>query len=176
MTVFYRGNYFVPFAMILNIKEVPFGRSVVDQETEMTDEQNRDGNFVGPVNCHAEIERQQFQMFITMTYTCTVRQECSRCLRGFDLPLQGNFSIIVQDVHAKEDFGTDDVDYFYDDRDAEIDLRSSIYDEVMINMAIKPLCDETCTGGDNNQSQVYQAEDVSVDPRWEALKKLKEKM
>ncbi len=161
--------------MVLHIKEIPEGHSVIEQKVTMTEEQIQDGNFCGEVFCHAEIERLQFQIFVRVRYTCTVNQECSRCLTAFEHPLAGEFSVILQDKNAPESLGSDDVDYTFHDRDATVDIRQSLYEEVVINAPIKPLCSDNCTGASEYIDTDTAKKEDDIDPRWEALKKLKEK-
>ena len=160
--------------MLLHIKEIPVGHSVVKQNVTMTDEQIKDGGFNSDVICHAEIERLHFQIFLRIRYTCKVNQECPRCLTAFEYPLEGECSVILQDEKAPESLGSDEVDYRYGERDTTIDIRQSLYEEVMINIPIKPLCKEDCTGGSEYTQDESKEQGDTIDPRWEALKKLKE--
>jgi len=161
--------------MLLHIKEIPEGHSVIDQKVTMTDEQVQESKFCGEVNCHAEIERLQFQIFVRIRYTCKVDQECSRCLISFEYPLEGEYTVILQDKNAPESLGSDEVDYTFGDRDATVDIRRSLYEEVMINVPIKPLCSDECTGASDYIDTDTTKKEDDIDPRWEALKKLKEK-
>ncbi len=140
----------------------------------MTEEQIRDGDFLGTIVCHAEIEKFQFQIFLHVKYACTVHQECSRCLKIFKCPVQGTCDIILQDKNAPQDLGTDEVDYYFSDRDTSIDIRQSLYDEAMINLSIKPLCSEKCRGVEGFITDTRDEKGKAVDPRWEALRKLKQ--
>ncbi len=159
--------------MLIHIKEISEGHSVIDQKVTMTEEQIREGGFLGAIDCHAEIEKFQFQIFLHVEYTCIVHQECSRCLNTFKCPVRGNFDIIVQDKNAPQDLGNDEVDYYFSDRDTSIDVRQSLYDEIMVSLSIKPLCKEECSGVEGYTGDTVDEQEESVDPRWEALKKLK---
>lgn len=140
----------------------------------MTEEQIRDGGFHGDIACHADVEKFQFQVFLHVAYSCELHQECSRCLNIFECPVQGTCDIIVQDKNAHRDLGNDDVDYYFGDRDETIDMRQSLYDEVMINLPIKPLCREECSGIEGYKTETKDEQEKPVDPRWEALRKLKD--
>jgi uncharacterized protein len=160
---------------MVHIREIPEGHSVIEQQVTMTDEQIQEGKLCGDVKCRAEVERLQYQIFLRITYTCRVNQECSRCLTSFEYPLKGEATVILQAKNAPESLGSDEVDYFFSDRDTTVDIRQSLYDEVMINIPIKPLCREECAGvTDYIDKDAIKGKD-EIDPRWEALKKLKEK-
>jgi len=166
--------YFVRFAMLIHIKEIPEGHSVIKQNVTMTEEQIQDGGFNGDVICHAEIERLQFQIFLRIRYACRVNQECSRCLTAFEYPLKGECFVILQDDKAPESLGSDEIDYRFSDRDATVDIRQSLYEEVMISVPVKPLCKHDCAGVSEYVLDKSQEQEDTIDPRWEALKKLKE--
>ncbi len=159
--------------MLINIKEIPEGHSVIDQNVTMTEEQIKDGGFVGEVVCHADIERLQFQIFLRVSYTCEVNLECSRCLNTLKYPVSGMCDIILQEEGAPDSLGTDEVDYNFSDRGVSLDVRQSLYEELMINLPIKPLCKNDCPGV-IEYTQRDKDNEKAIDPRWEALKKLKE--
>ncbi len=163
--------------MLINIRELPKGHTVVEQDVSMTEEQVGDVGFCGNVFCHAEIDRVQFQIYAHVSYTCKVNQECSRCLTAFEYPMKGTFDIILQDRSALgkiEDDDADSFDYYFSERDAEIDIRQSLYEEVMVNLPIKPLCKTDCQGvTDYKEKDSDKGSEEVIDPRWEALKKIK---
>ena len=175
LTYFSKCNYFVRFAMLINIKDIPKGHTVIEQDVTMTEEQIQDTGFAGNVFCRAEIDRIQFQIYIHVSYTCNVKQECSRCLEEIEFPVKGDFDIVLQDRNALgkiEDDDSDSFDYYFSERDAEIDMRQSLYEEVMVNLPIKPLCKTDCQGVTDYIEKDKGTEEV-IDPRWEALKKIK---
>lgn len=163
--------------MLINIRELPKGHTVVEQDVSMTEEQVSDVGFCGSVFCHAEIDRVQFQIYAHVSYTCKVNQECSRCLTAFEYPMKGTFGIILQDRNALgkiEDDDADSFDYYFSERDAEIDIRQALYEEVMLNLPIKPLCKTDCQGvTDYKEKDSDKGSEEVIDPRWEALKKIK---
>lgn len=162
--------------MLINIKDIPKGHTVIEQNVTMTDEQIKDSGFAGSVFCHAEIDRIQFQIYIHVSYTCNVKQECSRCLKEIEFPLKGKFDIVLQDRNAlgKIEEGDDTFDYYFSEREQEIDIRQSLYEDVMVNLPIKPLCKTDCRGvTDYMEKDTDKEAEKEIDPRWEALKKIK---
>lgn len=174
MTLFQWCNYFLAFAMILQLNEIPEGHSTVSQKVTMTEEQARDGNINEDVVCRAEIDRLEHQIFVHVTYSLMLRQECSRCLAEFKQRADGQFNVVLQDVNAPKQLGNENVDYLFNDRDPLVDIRQSLYEEIMINIPVKPLCREDCPGLAVEQKGEMLQQKAS-DPRWDALKKLKDK-
>ncbi|MCU0609227.1 MAG: DUF177 domain-containing protein [Chitinispirillaceae bacterium] len=69
----------------------------------------------------------------------------------------------------------DDAVFYYSCRNPQVDLGSAIYDEIMISLPMKPLCKETCEGIQIGAAGVsVTGSSEAIDPRWEALKKLKD--
>ncbi len=163
--------------MLINIKDIPKGHTVIEQDVSMTEEQIEDTGFVGNVFCHAEIDSIQFQIYIHVSYTCKVKQECSRCLKEIEFPVKGEFDIVLQDRNSPDKIEGDDADsfdYYFSERDAEIDIRQSLYEEVVVNLPIKPLCKTDCRGvTDYKKKDSDNGAEEVIDPRWEALKKIK---
>lgn len=164
--------------MLINIRDIPEGHSVIEQDVTMAEEQIKDSGFIGNVFCHVEIDRLQFQIYLNMSYTCRVIQECSRCLNAFEYPMHGSFSLVLHDRNAPENSLNDDeefFDYCFNEYDTTIDIRRSLYEEVLINLPIKPLCKADCQGVMDYEKNASANSGLknTIDPRWEALKKLK---
>ena len=166
--------------MIINIKDTPEGHSTLKQNVSMTKYQKQNCKFMGDVFCHAEIDRNNLQIFLSISYRCGVIQECSRCLTSFSLSLNGQLKIILGKKEKRHNkiFNENEIcacyDYTFSEFDTVIDIRQSIYDEVMINLPIKPLCVPDCKGI-NYKSNIFKngKQTIDSDPRWDVLKKLK---
>lgn len=107
--------------------------------------------------------------------------ECSRCLAPYPFARDETFSLVLYGHRPGEiperELGRDELDvFFYDDPE----LRVSPIAEERIQMAVpmKPLCREDCRGlcltcgADRNHGDCDCRSDT-IDPRWEALEKLK---
>jgi uncharacterized protein len=167
--------------MILPIKRIPDGHSVLSQTVEMSGEQEQ-WLKARSLACRAEIDRIRSQMHVQIFYSGTVQVECARCCSQFDLPVQGDFRIMC--VHAsgvgkESGFSKEEVDVVFDDETNEIDVTPFIYEEIVVSLPMKPLCSEQCTGiaavmAEGREENPAKSDDA-IDPRWEALKKLKGK-
>ncbi len=115
----------------------------------------------------AEIEDRSIQIITPVAYELTIRKfdnlvtiqgpvectmsiTCSRCLDDFTLELEASLDIKltprtkisrVSEVELKRD----DMDIYYYEGD-EIDLDPFIYEEVLLNVPIRPVCTENCKG------------------------------
>jgi uncharacterized protein len=166
--------------MLIDIRSIPDGHSVIEQNVTMTEEQIADGRLKGPVACHAQVDRLKSHIYLHITLKCKVQQECSRCLEPFDFSVGAECDVILRhrgfdQNEEKDDKGNEEY-YPYGDSDIEVDIRQSIYEEIMVNLPIKPLCKEDCPGLIEYLLKVNgPGRDAApeIDPRWEALKKFK---
>ncbi len=164
--------------MLINVRNIPEGHSVIEQNVNMTEEQIREGGFSGVVSCHAEIDRLHAQIYIRLFYKCKVNQKCSRCLNNFEYPIEGECSVVLQDRGLSKNLENEEdeaVDYYFREKDDSIDIRQTLFDEVMVNLPIMPLCRDNCPGLSKYSGIAADniSDEKSIDPRWEALKKLK---
>jgi uncharacterized protein len=166
--------------MIINLKTLPKGHSDVAQHVVLSDEQRQQGGLKEPVACSAAIDVLQWQIHLSITYACSVELECSRCCRIFSMPLRGTFRVILQDANSPHaECGEEDVDFYFSWEDAEVDTRGALYDEIITAMPLMPLCSPSCKGIQAPHAQQSTAATTGLqeecDPRWEALKKLKQR-
>ncbi len=163
--------------MLIAVKDIVTEDQVtLEQEVTMTEEQIRDGHFAGPLHCNAAITRINNQFYAKVSYKGAIAGTCSRCLDDITLPLKGSVEVTIKDeAQIKEpQQEVDSSEYYFVDATSIVDIRQSLYEDVMINMPIKPLCKEECPGIVEYKNEEPPEEDQkAVDPRWEALKKLK---
>lgn len=167
--------------MILNLRDIPEGHSTFEQTVSMTNYQKQNVEFSEDVFCRAEIDRNSMQICLSIRYRCGVIQECSRCLKSFSLPLDGKLTVMLGEKEKRQisrksenDDDNDYYDYIFKEFDTVIDIRQSLYDEVMINIPIKPLCLPDCKGINYKTStSEIEKETINCDPRWDVLKQLK---
>jgi uncharacterized protein len=171
--------------MILPVKRIPDGHSVLSQNVEISGEQAQ-WLHAKTLVCRAEIDRIRSQLHVHIFYTGSVEVECARCLTPFDFPVAGDFRVVcvhargASDVGKNDELSEEEIDFVFDDTTDEIDLVPLVYEEIMVSLPMKPLCSEQCPGlavEEKGTAGTKTAEkEVPVDPRWEALKKLKKVM
>lgn len=109
------------------------------------------------------------------------RLECSRCLVPYPFRSEEAFSLVlyphVRGEKAERELGRDELDvFFYDEPD--VPVAPIVEERIQMAVPMKPLCREDCLGlcptcgADLNQGDCACGA-KTIDPRWEALQKLK---
>jgi uncharacterized protein len=160
--------------MVLDMRTIPPGRSAVTQKTGLAAFTDDLPPLSGGISCEADLDRMGPVVHVHLRFKGALSLECSRCVGIFTYPVSGALRLVVQEQPGRHGPAQDDetVDFYFDGRHPEVDLGSAIYEEIMTSLPIKPLCSETCRG-----IEVTGAGDAvkEVDPRWEALKRIRTK-
>lgn len=101
------------------------------------------------IDVACRIRRVGETVFIEGTARTVVELSCSRCLEAAHLAIRPSFrytylpaaTLPEEEVELK----TDDLEFAYYDEDT-IDLDELIFEQIMLQIPIKPLCAETCKG------------------------------
>ena len=161
--------------MIIKLAEIPDGKSVLNQDVALSSEHIRDSRVADFVHCEAEVLRYNDQIRLSIQFKTTISLACSRCLNEFELFCVGHYNAILHPKHDTDTSETTNDDFYYNDYDTEVDIRQSLFEEIVIATPLMPLCSETCTGiavQKNNQNNLNTINET--DPRWDALKKLRD--
>lgn len=116
----------------------------------------------------------------------TVGLECSRCLEPYPFANTSTFHVRFRPRPDSPDRENEEVEItgdaeldveFYSER--SVLLQSLAAEQVQLSIPMKPLCDESCLGlcsncGANRSSQSCSCETAVKDPRWDALKGIRE--
>jgi len=105
--------------------------------------------WTGPVRGVFEVEKTGEKVTVRGSLTATARLECTRCLAGFELPVQATLEIFAErsgsgrhgDEMALE---RDDYMKFHDGR--QLDLRDSARELLLLELPMVPHCREDCLG------------------------------
>jgi uncharacterized protein len=111
---------------------------------------------------------------------------CARCLEPVALPVRRDFDLLYRP--AGSDIG-EDKEVELQDKDAAIsyyedggvELTDLLREQVLLEVPLKTVCKEECKGlcpqcGLNLNTGKCECEQPPADPRWEALKGLKDKL
>ncbi len=160
--------------MIIDIRNTPSGHSCTSQEVTLDDQQAQEAGCAGVIHCSAEIYRVASQIDVRVRYSCDCALDCSRCLKSYKEPLKSSFEVILrQQVSERASAESDnEMEFFFTEEDQLVDIRQALYDDIMINIPLMPLCNQQCPGIERDR---VAREESRIDPRWEALKKLKNK-
>jgi len=109
--------------------------------------------------------------------------ECSRCLAGFSHPVETELETHLEigekkTADADGELAPEELDV-QQIKNGRIDLRELIAEQVHLAVPLKPLCSEGCRGlcphcGADLNTESCSCEGGQTDPRWDALKHLKE--
>jgi len=134
---------------------------------------------------HIRISVSGDDIFFVGTVHAVVQLQCSRCLADFAVDKDLDLHLVIRRA-AAEDSAGDERDESEADavlvKGSEIDPGEFIVQEVLLNIPMKPLCREACPGLCPQCGALKGSEECHcpgaghVDPRWEALARLKEKI
>lgn len=167
--------------MQIHVAELAEGHQRVDDQFTPKCSSNEEMSFCGPVAVKADIEKIGTQVRVTYSYKSDVQLQCARCLREFDVPVQGYGSVVLSEsegilVVADEDGNEDTASEYYNSEEKIIDIDAVVHDDIVTAVPMMPLCSETCKGLIGKRKEVISPDDEgSTDPRWAALEKLRKK-
>ena len=110
-------------------------------------------------------------IYVTGEVDSTAVGECSRCLEAVREPVEVDF----QELFAYSGSSEDDLLVEGD----QIDLEQAVRDAVVLSLPFQPVCSTDCLGlciqcGEKIKDESQHQHEANIDPRWSALKKLKE--
>jgi len=87
---------------------------------------------------------------VTGPIECVMAMTCSRCLEEFTIPMKVHLDIELAPVNSapqgsEVELMREDMDRYYFEGD-ELELDPFVYDEVLLNVPISPLCKDECKG------------------------------
>ena len=143
-----------------------------------------DFRILTPTEFTADVRKDKEKVRLVGRVRTTLEVDCSRCLEPFEVKVDAPLDIIFLPVSAnvglpegevqEEDIG---VSFYKDD---VIDLSDVMREQFHLALPMKPLCQEDCRGlcpvcGINRNRETCNCQSSWVDPRFEALRSLKEK-
>ncbi|TKJ33896.1 hypothetical protein CEE39_03165 [bacterium (candidate division B38) B3_B38] len=112
-----------------------------------------------------------------------LKLQCSRCSESYPFDLFSDFDLLylpIEKMTSEVELELKDKDaniaYYSEDR---IELLELLQEQVLLALPMKPICSEECKGlclscGTNLNISSCNCKSVSIDPRLEKLKKIKE--
>jgi uncharacterized protein len=95
------------------------------------------------------VRRMKESVFIEGSAATTVAMPCGRCLETCRLPVKAAFQYTFvpppEQPEEEVELSADDLDFAYYEEDT-IDLDRLVFEQITLQMPIKPLCTETCKG------------------------------
>ena len=138
---------------------------------------------VSPVKAHLELTKAHSEIIVAGNIAAEVELECSRCLKKYRRVVNEPVNVVYHPIEelGAETHGLKDEEMdmgFY--KDEELDMKELIKEQLILNIQMKPLCDENCRGicsqcGTDLNTETCNCETKKIDSRLEVLKKFLEK-
>lgn len=137
---------------------------------------------ISPVKVNGTISKADVRYLVEGSLDFQMELDCTRCLETVDTDQTLKFKASYV---SPEDYGNSaDTELTDDDlevsivENSKIDLTELVREQVLLNLPTRFLCKEDCQGlcpkcGKNKNKEGCSCEEKEIDPRWEALKKLK---
>ena len=161
----------------LNISTYSEGLSTEKRTVQPSEIDLSDQEFYHPIDILFNINKIGSEVFLTAQIKTFAALECDRCLSDFKYELDETVNIVCTTDSNLVNNDEDDI-YFISDTTHEINITASIRDAIILNIPPKKLCIEKCKGlcprcGINLNEKTCNCKSEKIDPRWEALKKIK---
>jgi uncharacterized protein len=106
--------------------------------------------FVSPALYELVIRKNGDVISVKGPVTCTLGLMCGKCLEQFGLPVEAFVDIelaprTLMPSESEVELKGEDLDTYYYEGD-EVDLDPFVYEEIMLNVPIKPVCRDDCKG------------------------------
>ena len=130
----------------------------------------------GQVEVVSVLKKVGVHYMLTQQVEGTVWLPCDRCLHPVALPVSSENTM---DVRLGEEPEEDEHLLILDNRHPLLDLRWLAYEQVVLNLPLRHVhdADDECSFQEEEQDRLKSGEraDSAIDPRWQALEKLKNK-
>ena len=129
----------------------------------------------GKVNVKVSLERQERMLIFEFEIKGYVNIDCDRCLNEMEYPVEGNERLIVK--FGQELREESEEIMVIPETDSHIDISTFIYEYIVLMLPYKrvhPEGDEACSN--EVVDMIDKQASIEEDPRWDALKGLKDKL
>ncbi len=139
---------------------------------------------ISPLQVSGEVARIEGGYALSARLVWEGRLECSRCLAAYPFASTEDFELVLYprpaNADAELELTRDDLDAFYYDEPV-IELSPIAQERVQMALPMKPLCQPDCKGlcvecGKDLNAGPCACAREAADPRWEALRALREKV
>ncbi|MFD2597700.1 YceD family protein [Sphingobacterium corticis] len=136
----------------------------------------------GNLTALVELQKQENMLIANFNIKGHIELHCDVCLRTFDAPLATKERVIVKFTHDEWDQESDEI-IVLSHNDYEFDISNLLYEYINVCVPHYPKCSEQGENIDCDPAMLEQIADENdveneskedqLDPRWEALKKIK---
>ena len=139
--------------------------------------------FKGDVNVKCKMDKTHSQIVLFCELEFTYNCDCDRCTVNYNTKLENKFELVyLFSEKLSEEVDEEDLNVHYINRDTDfIDISEEVREYCILAIPYKNLCTEECKGlcykcGTDLNETKCKCEDEKIDPKWEALLKLKDKL
>ncbi len=129
----------------------------------------------GQLKLSVILEKESNLMVFLFHFDGQVMLQCDRCLEDYSQPLAGDFRLIVKFAAKDEEISDEMITIPFEEN--RIDLKQYIYEYINLMLPIKRVHPDDENGNSTCKPEMLARLDKhtehTIDPRWEALKKLK---
>lgn len=160
--------------------ELSYAESVDELNKTLHAGDNSDYQFSAPLAVDVTFSRSVLDLFFDGHVHGAATATCARCLATFPLDLDTDFSVVLtpeERLKGEIELAPGDLALsFY--RGPDVDLTRLVYEQVLVALPIRPLCDEECRGlcpqcGINRNAGECSCTVDAGDPRLAVLRGLK---
>lgn len=128
----------------------------------------------GKVHVDMRLEKQHRMMIFYFNIKGFVKLPCDRCLDEMDFPVDGEERLIVKfGEEWKEE--TDEI-LIIPEKESSIDVSGFIYEYIMLTLPFQRVHEDESLCNRDVADKLARHTATETDPRWEALKELKDKI
>jgi uncharacterized metal-binding protein YceD (DUF177 family) len=134
------------------------------------------------LTCHLQLEKKERLMQLEFDIAGEVVTDCDRCGLPVHVPLDLQNHLVVR-FAEENDFNDDEV-VFLAESEAQLEVGQFIYEFIMTGLPTRfvhpegecdPEVESFLTEAPSNEGEKEDRNEENIDPRWEALKKLRTK-
>jgi uncharacterized protein len=137
--------------MIIRLSEIEDGavlKGKIDS-SQIEGAKDEGFSFLAPLDYEIFVRKFDDNVRLEGSIRCSLSLMCGRCLDVFPFPVQASLDVgLIKKIPVPEtelELAEEDLEVYYYEGD-EIDINPLVYEEVLLNMPIKPLCREDCKG------------------------------
>jgi len=137
-----------------------------------------------PFQAQLKIKKVGTEVVVSGKIVTHAELQCSRCLKDFKSTLSFPFEVVFHPIEQlkeeeKHELNVEELDMGFYSKD-ELDLLDLVKEQIMLNLPMKPLCDELCKGiclkcGADLNAGDCNCSEKDIDLRLVALRKLLDK-
>jgi uncharacterized protein len=137
--------------MVIKLSEIEDGAVLTGKigGSQLKGTEDNEFSFLTPVDYEIVVRKYEDDVRLEGSINSSLSLMCGRCLDIFPFKIQTFFNVGLQKKIPVSDteleLAEEDLEVYYYEGD-EIDVNPLIYEEILLNIPIKPLCREDCKG------------------------------